>query len=319
MTLAVIERPSYTSAIFAKELAVNTRLAYQKGWASFSEWCAERGQEPLKATDEDVSAWMIGLAQGEANGSRLHPGTVQLYKSGVNKMFEVHGLASPCKSPLIKATMKVVKRDYWQPSRAVEALRDYQVQRMITLCPSSPIGYRDAAIMALGFACALRRSELIGLQVADCRFLDDETDQYARMIVTVRQSKTDQAGDGHTIPVINGNHITPITHLRRWLDSSGVAEGYLFRAMKRGGTLRESGLHTSDIPRLVKKYARMAGYDSRVVSGHSLRAGFVTSAAVHQARPDKIMAVTRHTSLDMIMKYTRDANLFDSHAGEGFL
>ncbi len=319
MTLAVIEQTTYTSAVFAQELAPNTRAAYRKGWSSFCCWCADRGIEPLTATDEDVSGWMVCLARDGSNGTPLHPGTVSLYKSGVNKMFEIHGLASPTKSPLIKATMKVLKRDHWQPSHAVQALRDFQVQRMIALCPSTLLGQRDSAILSIGFACALRRSELIGLRVGDLRFVDDEADQYARMMVTVRQSKTDQAGLGQVIPVINGTNITPISHLRRWLDNSGITEGYLFRAMKRGGHLRESGLHASDVPRLVKHYARLAGYDPTVYSGHSLRAGFVTSAAVHGARTDKIMAVTRHTSLDMVLKYTRDANLFDSHAGEGFL
>ena len=73
------------------------------------------------------------------------------------------------------------------------------------------------------------------------------------------------------------------------------------------------------MPRLIKHYSKKCGIDPRVMSGHSLRAGFVTSAAVHQARPDKIMEITRHTSLDMIMRYTRDANQFEAHAGEGFL
>lgn len=319
MTLAVREQTTYTSAVFAQELAPNTRAAYRKGWSSFCCWCADRGIEPFAATDEDVSGWMVSLARDSSNSKPLHPGTVSLYKSGVNKMFEIHGLASPRKSPLIKATMKVVRRDHWQPGHAVQALRDFQVQRMIALCPSPLKGYRDAAILALGFACALRRSELIGLRVGDLRFLDSEVDQYARMMVTIRQSKTDQAGTGQIIPVINGTKITPISHLRRWLDKSGLTEGFLFRAMKRGGYLRDSGLHTSDVPRLVKHYASLAGYGPKVYSGHSLRTGFVTSAAVHQARPDKIMAVTRHTSLDMVMKYTRDANLFDAHAGEGFL
>lgn len=314
MTLATMQQPSYAAMVFAEELAPNTRIAYRKGWTSFEQWCTAEAVEPLTATDEDVSRWMVHLA-----ATRLHPGTISLYRSAVNKAFEVHGLPSPVKTPLIRATMKMVRRDYWQRSHAVEALRDYQVARMISRCPVSAIGYRDAAILALGFACALRRSELIGLDMADIRFLDDEADSFSRMIVTVRQSKTDQGGAGQSIPVINGNQIQPLTHLRRWLATAGITDGPVFRSMKRGGVIKESRLHNTDVPRIVKHYAKAAGYDPKVYSGHSLRAGFVTSAAVHQARPDKIMAITRHTSLDMVMKYTRDANLFEAHAGEGFL
>ena len=54
-------------------------------------------------------------------------------------------------------------------------------------------------------------------------------------------------------------------------------------------------------------------------SGHSLRAGFVTSAAVHSARLDKIMEVTRHASERMVLRYIRQADVFRDHAGAAFL
>lgn len=71
--------------------------------------------------------------------------------------------------------------------------------------------------------------------------------------------------------------------------------------------------------RLVKHYAAKIGLDPKEVAGHSLRAGFVTSAAAHHARLDKIMAVTRHTSPATVMQYIRDADAFTEHAGEAFL
>ncbi len=314
MVLATITSGSYASAVMAEELAPNTRVAYGKAWANFTRWCDGRHLVPFDATDEDVSTWMVSLAK-----DGLHPGTVSIYKSGVNKAFELQGLRSPCKTPLIKATMRIVRRDYRQPSHAVAALVDWQVAKMIQRCPPTTIGRRDAAVLSVGFACALRRSELTALTVEDVRFLDDDLDRFSRMMVTVRQSKTDQQGVGQVIPVINGVNIVPILHLKRWLEISGIESGLIFRTLKRGGKVTDRGLHTSDVPRLIKHYAGMAGIDARRVSGHSLRAGFVTSAAMAQARPDKIMSVTRHTSIDMVMKYTRDANLFDSHAGEGFL
>ena len=310
---------SYRQLIFAYELAENTRIAYAKGWECFCRFAANNGFAPLEATAEDVSAWMIRLAKDGENGRPAHPGSIGLYKSGVNKMFEINRIPSPCKDPLVRAAMKICRRDYGQPSHAVSPIRDYHLKAMIDACPPSPIGRRDAAILSLGFACALRRSELISLHLDDCQFLDDESDQYARMLVHIRKSKTDQIGAGQTIPVINGQKITPITHLRRWLEHRGLSSGPMFLAMKRGGHLRETGLHTSDIPRLVKRYAKAIGLDTAQISGHSLRVGFVTSAADHRAQPKKIMEVTRHSSFEMVMHYIRDAEQFDSHAGEGFL
>ncbi len=75
----------------------------------------------------------------------------------------------------------------------------------------------------------------------------------------------------------------------------------------------------SDIARIVKRYAEAVGLDPSKYSGHSLRAGFVTSAAAHRARLDKIMEVTRHTSPRMVMRYIRQASVFEDHAGAAFL
>ena len=78
-------------------------------------------------------------------------------------------------------------------------------------------------------------------------------------------------------------------------------------------------MHPSDIGRLVKQYVRAIGVDPSDYSGHSLRAGFVTSAAVHGARLDKIMEITRHTSPRMVLRYIREAEAFEDHAGAAFL
>ena len=89
--------------------------------------------------------------------------------------------------------------------------------------------------------------------------------------------------------------------------------------MMRGGGLRGRPLHHSDIPRLLKHYAKTIGLNSDEIAGHSLRAGFVTSAVVHHARLDKIMEITRHTNPETVIKYIRDVELFRDHAGKDFL
>ena len=98
-----------------------------------------------------------------------------------------------------------------------------------------------------------------------------------------------------------------------------ATKGPLFRSLWRGGRLRGRRLHHSDIPRLVKHYAQEIGLDPAEYSGHSLRAGFVTSAAVHGARLDKIMEVTRHSSAEMVLRYIWQVEAFEDHAGAAFL
>lgn len=78
-------------------------------------------------------------------------------------------------------------------------------------------------------------------------------------------------------------------------------------------------MHHSDIPRIVKHYAALIGLNPKDIAGHSLRAEFVTSAAVHRARLDKIMEVTRHRSPATVMGYIRDVDAFADPTGQGFL
>jgi len=169
-------------------------------------------------------------------------------------------------------------------------------------------------MIALGFAAALRRSELCGLKVDDIDVIEKD-----RMIVTIRRSKTDQRGEGQSVAVPNGKAIRPISRLHKWLQTVGITQGYVFQTFRRGGRPSGRALSHSEVPRLVKRYAARIGLDPRSYSGHSLRAGFVTSAAAHHARLDKIMEVTRHRNPTTVLKYIREATVFVDHAGAAFL
>nr|WP_245394579.1 tyrosine-type recombinase/integrase [Isorropodon fossajaponicum symbiont] len=105
----------------------------------------------------------------------------------------------------------------------------------------------------------------------------------------------------------------------KWLEVSKIENSYLFQSLFKGGRLRGNKMHHSDIPRIVKHYSSLIGLDSSNISGHFLRAGFVTSAVAHGARLDKIMETTRHKSPQTVLYYMRDKDLFDDHAGVGFL
>lgn len=146
---------------------------------------------------------------------------------------------------------------------------------MLRHCPNALRGQRDRALLALGFAGAMRRSELVALTVADL----EEVGEGLR--VHVRRSKTDQEGVGQIVPVLNGSRFK-------------VAE-------------------------IVKAYAKLAGLDSARFAGHSLRAEFLTSAAVAGASVFKMMEVSWHRSLETVCGYVRDAELFRDHTGSAFL
>ena len=306
----------------SSELSDNTRIAYKKGWDRFLEYClSEHIGDPLSVPPEAVAQFLIELATrpNPKSGITLSMGTVTLYKSAVNKRYVYAGKQSPTSHPVVRATLKGLARLKGAASRQVEALREYQIRSMLDVCPDTTIGRRDAAIIAVGFAGALRRSEICNLGVDDVEFIDTGSDTVERMFLTIRHSKTDQQGKGQKIAVLDGQSIRPVQRLQLWLKLSGITKGHLFQTMKRGGHLRGRPLHHSDIPRIVKHYAALIGLDPKDIAGHSLRAGFVTSAAVHHARLDKIMAVTRHSNPATVMRYIRDADAFADHAGQSFL
>ncbi len=139
------------------------------------------------------------------------------------------------------------------------------------------------------------------------------------MFLHIRRSKTDQAGKGQRIAVPEGERIRPVSRLRSWLQLAGIEHGPLFQTLRRGGHLQNRPLHPTDVGRLVKRHVGGIGLDPADYSGHSLRAGFVTSAAEAGARLDKIMEVTRHQSPGMVLRYIRQADAFRDHAGDGFL
>ena len=172
---------------------------------------------------------------------------------------------------------------------------------------------RDRALIAFGMALAARRSELVALDVADLLW----EPQGAR--VTIRRSKTDQEAFGDVVAVPEGRRLTPLTHLRAWLAAAAISEGPIFRPLWKGNRVRDARLSDHAVARIVQARAAAAGLDPARYAGHSLRAGFITSAARAGADVWKIQQVSRHKSLQVLSGYVRDARLFDDHAGEPFL
>ncbi len=304
------------------ELSNNTRIAYQKGWSRFLDYCAtECIADPLSVPADEVARFFVSVATRPSPRSGVTPsmGTVILYRSAVNKKYLEAGTPSPTNHPVVRSTLRGLARLKGSSARRVEALREHHIEAMLESCPNTLIGNRDAAVIAVGFAAALRRSEICSLMVDDLEFLDPDENDEERMWLTIRQSKTDQQGKGQRVAILDGRVIRPIKRLRLWMENSGITKGPVFQTMKRGGHLRGKAMHHSDIPRILKQYAARIGLNSKDIAGHSLRAGFVTSAAVHHARLDKIMAVTRHKSPATVMQYIRDADAFADHAGQRFL
>jgi integrase len=185
--------------------------------------------------------------------------------------------------------------------------------RMLVCCPDTLTGKRDRALLALGFAGAFRRSELVALTVADFVEAPDG------LCITIRRSKTDQEGAGQEIAIPRGYRVRPVEAIQAWLAASGITEGPLFRPVGKGDRLQDAPLSTFSVAQIVKAHAERAGLDPALFADHSLRAGFLTSAAESGSSVFKMMEVSRHKSVDVLRGYVRHAGLFKEHAGAGFL
>ncbi|HEY1654358.1 MAG TPA: site-specific integrase [Candidatus Tumulicola sp.] len=168
---------------------------------------------------------------------------------------------------------------------------------------------RDRAIVLLGFSAALRRSELAALTIDDLRFCKEG------LRVTIRRSKTDQTGEGAEIavPLVANRSLCAVRAVRAWLDAAGLTAGPLFRTFTLRREITDRAIDGRDVANLVKALADRARIEGDF-SGHSLRAGFVTSAARAKVSLDSIARTTRHRSLAVLMTYVRPAQAFDDVA-----
>jgi integrase len=163
------------------------------------------------------------------------------------------------------------------------------IEAMLAVTPADSLrGLRDRALLLIGFAGGLRRSELVALNVGD---IESDVDGVR---IIIRRSKTDQEGAGDFVPIPKGTKLKPVAALLTWLEAAQLVEGPVFRPITRGGVVRPQRLTDCSVAEIVKAKAEAAGFDARVFSGHSLRAGFVTSALAAGADILRVMDQTRH-------------------------
>jgi integrase len=136
------------------------------------------------------------------------------------------------------------------------------------------------------------------------------------LLLTIRRSKTDQDGEGREVAIPHGqhDHTCPVRALQAWLLAASITEGAVFRQLHRGNVLLPGRLSGHGVGRVVKKYTKATGLTVEDFSGHSLRAGFVTSAARAGEPERRIMRQTGHKSIEMVLRYVRQANAFTDNA-----
>jgi site-specific recombinase XerD len=282
--------------------ATRTLKAYESDLRHFREFSLTSGFHPLPATPETIALYLTSMAD---RGQK--PATMSRRLAAISKAHSAAGYASPAsmKNAVVSEVWQGIKRLKGTRQNAKAPATTNYLRQMLEQLPNSLIGIRDRALLLVGFAAALRRSELVALCVEDVQFVPEG------LVVSIRHSKTDQEGAGAQIGVHLGRGLStcPVRSLREWISASGITTGPLFRSINRHGQLGRS-ITDQVVALQIKKYAVSAGLDHTVFSGHSLRAGCATSAAIAGADERRIMDQTRHRSAAMVRKYIRDGNLF---------
>lgn len=293
--------------------AANTLRSYASDWRQFERWCEVRALNPCPARVEAVATYLAALARAGRADS-----TVARHLAAIGWRHRQAGEVPPAARDdrsAIADTLSGIRREQRaRPSRKKAPIAATDLASMIAAADGEGTrSIRDRAVMALGLAAALRRSELVGLELCDVEFVSEG------LRLTIRHSKTDQEGEGQVVAVPSGRLLRPVARLRAWLSVRGAAPGPLFWKIDPQGRAVEAAMSDRSVARVVQKYAGRAGLDPESVGGHSLRAGFLTEAARTRASIAKMQEVSRQKKVDVLLGYVRSAELFEDRAGKKFL
>lgn len=304
-TAAHVAVPERVQAYLNSARARNTIRGYRSHFHQFQQWCAGAGRCPLPAAPETIACYLSERA------GNLKAATLQAHLAAIGKAHKTAGLPSPVKdNALVFEVLKGLKRVHGTAVTQKAPVLTDDLRLMLRHLPAGLLGIRDRALLLVGFAGAFRRSELVGLNVEDLTFTSEG------LLLALRRSKTDQEGEGRDVAIPFGSNVPtcPVSAVRAWLDASAITEGPVFRAMARCGRILATRLSDHAVAVVVKRYAAVAGFDPRQCSGHSLRAGLVTSAARAGVPERVIMRQTGHKSIEMVLRYVRQANSFKENA-----
>ena len=327
----------------------STRRAYASDWAHFTTWCAAQRDEhshpftPLPASPQTVALYL-------AEHATIHKVVTLIRRcSAISAIHQAADLPSPTSTALVRTTLAGIRRVHGIAPMAKDPLLTHQVRRLLDALPTNPdkalIAARDRALLVIGFYGALRRSELVALDTGDV-----ETNEHG-LVVTVRRSKTDQDGAGRRIAMLHTGspdscpaeaYIAWTTalaaHLAALVPAAGhagggdqdsepmpgqgeapVIDGPVFRPIDRHGNPAPTRLSDRSVARIVQRTAVAGGLGHLDLAGHSLRAGFATSAAAAGKSERAIMKQTGHTSLPMVRRYIREGSLYRDNATDGLI
>jgi integrase len=299
--------------------SANTRRAYASDWRHFASWCRRQSIELLPPDPQVVGLYITACASGKATGDKKpnSVSTIERRLSSLTWNYAQRGQPLDRKDRHIATVMAGIRNKHAAPPRQKEAILPEDLLAMLeTLDRGTLRGLRDRAMLLLGFAGGLRRSEIVGLDVG--REQTEDSSGWIEvlekgMLVTLR-GKT----GWREVEIGRGSSDTtcPIVALETWLKLARIAHGPLFRRVTgQGKAVGAERLNDQEVARLVKRTALAAGVRgdlsegerAQKFAGHSLRAGLASSAEVDERYVQKQLG---HASAEMTRKYQRRRDRF---------
>jgi len=272
--------------------AKSTERAYGNDWRDFCAFARLIGRAPHPAEPETVALYASDLARrGRA------PATIARRLVSIAVYHRVAGHASPTEHGVVRAVVSGLRRQLGVAQQQKTALEIEPLRAVLARIPRDVRGLRDRALLLIGWAAALRRSELAALVASDLRFEPDG------LIIELRRSKTDQeaAGEAVAVPFGAQAETCPVRALRAWLAVGD--RGAIFRRIDRHGNIG-SNLTATAIASIIRARTAAAGIPGDF-AGHSLRAGFATTAAQAGRSEASIMQHGRWKSVQVARRYIR--------------
>ncbi|NTI32872.1 MULTISPECIES: site-specific integrase [Rhizobium/Agrobacterium group] len=299
--------------------SANTRKAYAADWKHFSAWCRRSNLTPFPPHPQTVGLYITACASGsvERAAKANSVATIERRLSSLSWNYAQRGLSLDRKDRHIATVMAGIRNSHAKPPVQKEAVMAEDIVAMIeTLDRGSLRGLRDRAMLLIGFAGGLRRSEIVGLdlkadQTEDGRGWIEILDK--GILITLR-GKTGwrevEVGRG------SADATCPVAAIETWIKFAKLAHGPLFRRVTgQGKAVDSERLNDKQVARLVKRAAMAAGVRGDLseierafkFSGHSLRAGLASSAEVDERYVQKQLG---HASAEMTRRYQRRRDRF---------
>lgn len=270
-----------------------TLRGYRRDLEIFAGWCQRHGEPLLPASPLAISAFLDEQLAVHSYA------TLRRRVSAIKFLHRMSDVPSPVEHSEVYLSLRRAARQKGRRPKQVKGLIRTIKSPIIKACPDTLLGYRDAALIGVGYDTLCRSSELAWMMV-------DHIDLGGRTAYVPR-SKSDPFGDGRLA------WISPDTAVavRRWLDASGLRSGNLFRGL-RVGRLSPGAMETSSIRRLIKQAARRAGLEEETVrglSGHSMRVGAAQDLMLSGVDTVGIMTAGGWKNVEVVARYVEKAAL----------